>query len=76
MIEELENRYVVFKLEDLDEVQQALLNDLLNAGACSVIGVVIESDWPEYKPTVEALKTRITLENLPPLPEGKMPWDD
>jgi hypothetical protein len=75
-MEELELRYIAIKLSELNETQKAMVNDLLNAGVCPITGVVIEKDWPEYGPTVEALKTRITKESLPPLPEGAMPWDD
>lgn len=77
MDKRLEERYIVIKLKDLDELE---LYDLRNYISDNNIPtrdcVVVEEDWPEYKPTVDAIMTRVTRENLPPLPEGAMPWDD
>jgi hypothetical protein len=71
-------RYIVFKLSKVSSDFIGDLADLCekhNVTALKETAVVVESDWPEYGPTVEALKTRITRENLPPLPDGCMPWD-
>lgn len=54
----LEARYVVFKLKDLEGCGEWMLDELLNhvpQPDC----VVIESDWPEYKPTVDLLMKRV-----------------
>lgn len=76
---ELEQRYIVFKISKVSGEFIGDLADLCerhNVTALKEAAVVVEHDWPEYGPTVEALKTRITKENLPPLPDGVMPWDD
>jgi len=77
MDKRLEERYVVIKLKHLNHVQKVELSDFLQDNGISTVDcVVVEEDWPEYKPTVDAIMTRVTKENLPPLPEGVMPWDD
>ena len=67
-----EDRYIVFKLSDMsaylssreaDEVRY--LNRVVNAGRTregkeSLNGVFIEKHWPEFEPTWEAIKARVT----------------
>ncbi len=68
---ELENRYVVLKNSDigavLDQKERQQLYLMVDKIACgrNIRGVsflkcvVIESDWPEYAPTLKDLTTRI-----------------
>lgn len=67
-----EDHYIVFKLSDMsaylssseaDEVRY--LNRVVNAGRTregkeSLNGVFIEEHWPEFEPTWEAIKARVT----------------
>lgn len=77
MDKRLEERYIVIKLKNLTGISEEDFRDLLKVYDIQTVDcVVIEEDWPEYKPTVDALMTRVTKENLPPLPDGVMPWDD
>lgn len=77
MDKRLEERYIVIKIKNLDYERLVKLGEFLqDNGIGTVDCVVIEEDWPEYKPTVDALMTRVTKESLPPLPDGMMPWDD
>lgn len=74
MDKRLEERYIVIKIKSLDYERLVKLCEFLqDNGIGTVDFVVIEEDWPEYGPTVEALKL---LDRLAPLPEGVMPWDD
>lgn len=77
-----ENRYIVFKLSDLDDLERTELQLLAREvdGRRKILGkesmkcVVVESDWPEYMPTCAAIERRvngteeapITLETLYP----------
>lgn len=77
MDKRLEERYIVIKLKHLDHVRLVELGDFLQDNNIQTVDcVVVEEDWPEYKPTVDAIMARVIKENLPPLPEGYMPWDD
>lgn len=69
----LENRYVVLKKKDIDEVlsvaEQNQLDDLcrkinLHRGRMGRDGlqcVVVEHDWPEFQPVCDAIKARAGL---------------
>ncbi len=69
-------RYIVLKITDaeaaLDPQSLNLLGAILervarhrvNAGKIPLQCVVVESDWPEYEPTWEAIKSRVM--NAPP----------
>lgn len=77
MDKRLEERYIVIKLKDLDDDVEEVLRQLIKENDIRTIDcVVVEEDWPEYKPTVDAIMTRVTKESLPPMPDGAMPWDD
>ena len=55
-----EERYVILKISHMDETQKDILPRLLDVnGFIPVAGVVVESDWPEYEPTWEAIKDRV-----------------
>lgn len=66
----LEERYIVFKIRDLDEVAKKALytvkNELWSRGLSSKPRryLVLESDWPEYAPAVATLEKRIRAERL------------
>lgn len=53
-------------LMHLRELQQATTAVRLNRGAKGLESVVVESDWPEYEPTWDAIAQRCTSGNLPP----------
>ncbi|MCP4493267.1 MAG: hypothetical protein GY820_39085 [Gammaproteobacteria bacterium] len=70
-----EVRYLIIKLSDLEEAKKVLHSDHLNSleiimayvesvrkarGAKPLKAVVVESDWPEYGPTWDAIKKRMT----------------
>ena len=79
MDKRLEERYIVIKLKYLNKIDpsKGIEGAIRKLGQGAMVDcVVVEEDWPEYKPTVDAIMTRVTKENLPPLPEGVMPWDD
>lgn len=70
----LENRYLVIKRADIEKYLGFGAQEML-AGVANTIEdarqadkrsplecVVIESDWPEYEPTISALETRIDTE--------------
>ena len=65
-----ERRYIIFKLTDCDAVgpkmryQVQALSDTVawfreRNGKQTLECVVVESDWPEYEPTWEAIKQRM-----------------
>lgn len=62
-----ENRYFVFKRSDLDKQQLRVLSNWnktvqlqrLQKGKDTLTALVIESDWPEYEPTWDAIQRRI-----------------
>jgi len=68
---EREYRYMVFKLKDvraaLSRDERALLKHLagkvhdyrLGEGKAPLECVVVESDWPEYEPTWQAIEQRM-----------------
>lgn len=68
---ELENRYIVLKRSDvekyLNEDEKITLSALCetvdngrrNNGKLSIDALVIESDWPEYGPALDALAERV-----------------
>ena len=67
-----EERYLVFKLSDVEEhftpderQQLARLAEVQRVGRSDggkplLECVVVEKDWPEYEPTWQAIETRIT----------------
>lgn len=67
---ELEHRYIVFKVSDVDELDTSYLNTLAHleelveekrreAGKAPLFGLFIERDWPEYEPTLRMLSARV-----------------
>jgi hypothetical protein len=62
-----EDRYIVFKKSDLNDEQLRVLNNWrrtvtsqrLATGKDVLTTVVVESDWPEYEPTWDAIQTRM-----------------
>lgn len=66
-----ECRYLVFKLKDaqaaLTQDERGLLNHLagkvddyrLGEGKRPLVCAVVESDWPEYEPTWQAIEQRV-----------------
>ena len=80
---EREERYIVFKLSDVEEhftsgekQQLARLAEVQRVGREEVGKpplecVVVESDWPEYEPTWEAIEARMTgTQPAPSVPDG------
>lgn len=73
-IMERENRYVVVKRKDIlrylsavEEKQLGLLVEKIDEGRkqdnrCVLQCVVVESDWPEYEPTWNAVEKRADAE--------------
>jgi hypothetical protein len=71
---ERENRYVVVKRKDIlrylsavEEKQLGLLVEKIDEGRkqdnrCVLQCVVVESDWPEYEPTWNAVEKRADAE--------------
>ena len=69
----LENRYIILKRKDveqhLNEDEKITFSALCetvdegrrDCGKESVEGLVIESDWPEFGPTLRRLATRVDL---------------
>jgi hypothetical protein len=67
-----EDRYIVFKLSDVeryltdaDRAHLAMMKNEIDAGRdCAnkppFKGLIVESDWPEYEPTWEAIEARVT----------------
>ena len=67
-----EERYVVFKLSDVeryltdaDRAYLAMMKNEIDAGRdCAnkppFKGLIVESDWPEYEPTWQAIEARVT----------------
>ena len=52
-----ENRYVVIKLKDLDEIGRKILPRLLRINKIrSIECVVVEPDWPMYEDTWTAIE--------------------
>lgn len=59
MAARLEVRYVVIKIRDLDIDKSIKLDEFLsNNDIRTVDCVVVEEDWPEYQPTVDAILAR------------------
>lgn len=57
----LEERYVVLKLKQLTSEQSRELRLWLRENELDTIDcVVVEADWPEYTPTVDAIMARIS----------------
>lgn len=55
----LEARYIVIKLKHLDELEKSDLRNYIDImGIPTVDCVVVEADWPEYQPTVDAILAR------------------
>lgn len=72
---EREDRYLVIKRSDLEEVQDGFTQDAIDTfnEICQAVMisrdergkpilncVVVESDWPEYEPTWKAIEERFT----------------
>ena len=67
-----EERYIVFKLSDVeryltdaDRSHLAMMKNEIDAGRdCAnkppFKGLIVESDWPEYEPTWKAIEARVT----------------
>ena len=67
-----EDRYIVFKLSDVeryltdaDRTYLAMMKNEIDAGRdCAnkhpFKGLIVESDWPEYEPTWKAIEARVT----------------
>ena len=74
IIMELENRYLVFKRSDIEKhislatqivlanVAQAIDHHRIDEKRGPLKCVVVESDWPEYKPTLSAIEARVDAE--------------
>ena len=70
----LENRYLVLKLADIEKylsfnnrmnlanIAQSIEDHRRNEERSQLKCIVIESDWPEYKPTLAALTNRVDAE--------------
>lgn len=61
----LEERYVVLKLNRMTMRQKAFLKKFLSDTGiehCKVDGVVIEEDWPEYRPVIDMIFGRLSRE--------------
>lgn len=70
----IENRYLVLKRSDIEKyinldtqihlanIFQAIEYNRHDEGRSPLECIVIESDWPEYKPTLSALETRVDTE--------------
>ena len=62
-----EDRYIVFKKSDLDSEQLRILNNWKRTvtkqrfenGKDVLTAVIVESDWPEFEPTWDAIQTRM-----------------
>ena len=80
-----EDRYIVFKLSDVEEhftpgekQQLARLAEVQQvgrseAGKPPLECVVVEADWPEYEPTWKAIEARMTgAQPAPSVPEDVM----
>ena len=78
-----EDRYIVFKLSDVeryltaaDRSHLAMMKNEIDAGRdCAnkppFKGLIVESDWPEYEPTWKAIKARVTgAQPAPSVPTG------
>ena len=84
-----EERYIVFKLADVEEhftpgekQQLARLAEVQRVGR-SEAGkpllecVVVEADWPEYEPTWNAIEARVAGERIAPsVPDDWLPVPD
>lgn len=83
---EREQRYIVIKLSDLraseisgDDLQalnrvcQSVANNREQTGKQPLRCVVVESDWPEYEPTWQAIEQRVAG-TTPPAPKQPMTW--
>lgn len=56
----LEERYIVVKIKDISDVQAYNLRLFMRDwGIPTRDCVVVEQDWPEYKPTVDAIIKRL-----------------
>ena len=78
-----EDRYIVFKLSDVerylidaDRVYFAMMKNEIDAGRdCAnkppFKGLIVESDWPEYEPTWNAIEARVIgAQPAPSVPDG------
>ena len=75
-----EERYIVFKLSDVeryltaaDRSHLAMMKNEIDAGRdCAnkppFKGLIVESDWPEYEPTWRAIEARVTGAQAQPAP--------
>lgn len=80
-----EDRYIVFKVSDLgnslkgDEIRRLAreyAEHRKQMGKKPLDCVVVESDWPEYEPTWQAIETRVTdaqAQHAPSAPEKLTP---
>jgi hypothetical protein len=60
----LEIRYVVIKLKHMSADEQIELDDFLAVHNIPTVDcVVVEEDWPEYKPTIDAIMKRVNNES-------------
>lgn len=70
---ELEQRYIVLKISDLELLKNGQIETVLNAvrlvdkarkkaGKGKLEGLFIENDWPEYGPSLELLSRRVNGE--------------
>lgn len=58
----LEERYVVIKLNKLTAAGAVALSKVLHDYEIDTVGcVVVEEDWPEYGPTVDAIMERVNV---------------
>lgn len=59
----LEERYIVVKIKGLDIDKFLALDMFLSDNDIRTVDcVVVEEDWPEYKPTVDAIMKRVRHE--------------
>lgn len=59
----LEDRYLVIKRSDLEKIPDHLRHEILYAVQEADLPkreyVVVEKDWPEYQPTIDAIAKRV-----------------
>lgn len=61
---QLEERYIVIKKKHLNKAELIAINAILDAfGTPTLDCIVVEQEWPEYKPTLNAIKTRVENDN-------------
>lgn len=87
---ELERRYVVFKLKDIEPLPQRVKDALFVVESAvqqarhergadpDMPCLVVEKDWPEYAPTLAAILARARAAGpttpVPPVSEGEEAW--